>query len=130
MALLEDKAGGLVVSGGVASNQYLRKMYVHIHPFFLRLIIRLEQTMLKLNPKSPTTLYFPPIQLCTGKSTIIFAVDEADKADNAAMIAWTAVLRIQANPGLLEGEGEGYDLPLRTKWSLETLYDDLDTVKR
>jgi tRNA A37 threonylcarbamoyltransferase TsaD len=46
--------------------------------------------------------------------------------DNAAMIAWTAILRIRANPGLLEGDGEGYDLPLRPKWSLEALYDDLD----
>ena len=44
------------------------------------------------------------------------------------MIAWTAILRIQANPGLLEGDDEGYDLPLRPKWSLEALYDDLDLV--
>jgi len=48
------------------------------------------------------------------------------RIDNAAMIAWTAILRIQANPRLLEGDGEGYDLPLRPKWSLEALYDDLD----
>jgi hypothetical protein len=27
----------------------------------------LEKTMVKLNPNSPTPLYFPPIQLCTGK---------------------------------------------------------------
>ena len=48
------------------------------------------------------------------------------RIDNAAMIAWTAILRIQADPRLLEGDGEGYDLPLRPKWSLEALYDDLD----
>jgi len=83
--------------------------------------------MIQLNPNSPTLLYFPPIQLCTGKSTsprvFGFILTETD---NAAMIAWTAILRIQANPGLLEGDGEGYDLPLRPKWSLEALYDDLD----
>ena len=44
------------------------------------------------------------------------------------MIAWTAILRIQANPGLLEGDGEGYDLPLRPKWSLEALYDEIEKV--
>jgi len=48
------------------------------------------------------------------------------RLDNAAMIAWTAILRIQANPGLLKDDGEGYDLPLRPKWSMEALYDDLD----
>jgi hypothetical protein len=42
------------------------------------------------------------------------------------MIAWTAILRIQSDPALLAGDGEGYDLPLRPKWSLETLYDVLD----
>jgi hypothetical protein len=41
------------------------------------------------------------------------------------MIAWTASLRIQADRNLLEGIGEGYDLPIRPKWSLEALYDDL-----
>lgn len=44
------------------------------------------------------------------------------------MIAWTAILRIKANPSLLKGDGEGYDLPLRPKWSLETLYDHIDQV--
>lgn len=47
-------------------------------------------------------------------------------ADNAAMIAWTAILRLQA--GL---EGEPFDLPIRKKWSLEDLYDDVpDTCYR
>jgi N6-L-threonylcarbamoyladenine synthase len=40
--------------------------------------------------------------------------------DNAAMIAWVAVMRLQA--GL---KGEPFDLPLRKKWSLEDLYDDV-----
>jgi N6-L-threonylcarbamoyladenine synthase len=36
------------------------------------------------------------------------------------MIAWTAILRLQDG-----AQGEGYDLPLRPKWSLADLYDDL-----
>lgn len=67
MASLKEPVGGLVVSGGVASNQYLRQVYVC--PFsILVLMFRLQETMIKLNPKSPISLYFPPIQLCTGKS--------------------------------------------------------------
>ena len=52
-------------------------------------------------------LFYPPVKLCT---------------DNAAMIAWTAILRLQDG-----AKGEGYDLPIRAKWSLEDLYDDLQT---
>lgn len=40
--------------------------------------------------------------------------------DNAAMIAWVAILRLQS--GL---RGEEPDLPIRKKWSLEDLYDDV-----
>lgn len=36
------------------------------------------------------------------------------------MIAWVAILRLQN--GLV---GEGFDLPIRRKWSLEDLYDDV-----
>jgi tRNA A37 threonylcarbamoyltransferase TsaD len=82
--------------------------------------------MIKLNPTPPTPLFFPPIQLCTGKPIALCLYFILTGIDNAAMIAWTAILRVQANPGLLEGDGEGYDLPLRPKWSLESLYDDLD----
>ena len=83
--------------------------------------------MIRLDPKSPSPLYFPPIQLCTGQSAShMTASSVIETLDNAAMIAWTAILRIQANPSLLKGEGEGFDLPLRPKWSLETLYDDLN----
>ena len=39
--------------------------------------------------------------------------------DNAAMIAWTGILRLQAGP-----ISEPFDLPLRPKWSLEDLHDD------
>jgi tRNA A37 threonylcarbamoyltransferase TsaD len=92
-------------------------------------MIRLEMTMIKLNPTTPTPLFFPPIQLCTGKPTLPLVPRLIlTGIDNAAMIAWTALLRIQAKPGLLRGDGEGYDLPLRPKWSLEALYDDLNQV--
>lgn len=57
-----------------------------------------------LEPKG-IKLFYPPIQLCT---------------DNAAMIAWTAILRLQN--GLV---GESPALPIRRKWSLEELYDDV-----
>lgn len=50
-------------------------------------------------------LHYPPVKLCT---------------DNAAMIAWTAILRLQDG-----AKGEGFGLPIRAKWSLEDLYDDL-----
>lgn len=53
---------------------------------------------------SGVRLFCPPIELCT---------------DNAAMIAWTAILRMQA--GRVPPEGESVDLPLRAKWSLEDL---------
>lgn len=36
------------------------------------------------------------------------------------MIAWVGIMRMQA--GL---KGEPFDLPLRKKWSLEDLYDDV-----
>jgi tRNA A37 threonylcarbamoyltransferase TsaD len=91
-------------------------------------MISLGKTMIKLNPTSPTPLHFPPIQLCTGKPTTLCLCLILTRTDNAAMIAWTAILRIEANPGLLQGDGEGYDLALRPKWSLEALYDDLNQV--
>jgi tRNA A37 threonylcarbamoyltransferase TsaD len=40
--------------------------------------------------------------------------------DNAAMIAWTAVLRLRAG-----ARGERYNTAVRAQWSLEDLYDDL-----
>jgi len=36
------------------------------------------------------------------------------------MIAWTAIMRLQDG-----AKGEGFALPIRAKWSLEDLYDDL-----
>ena len=70
-------------------------------------------------------LYYPPISLCTGmfppSRCILPVIKLTSRIDNAAMIAWTAVLRLQAG-----AKGEQYNLPVRPKWSLEDLYDDLD----
>jgi tRNA A37 threonylcarbamoyltransferase TsaD len=44
-----------------------------------------------------------------------------DVADNAAMIAWAGILRLQHG-----ARGERFGLPIRPRWSLEALYDDLD----
>lgn len=68
-------------------------------------------------------LYYPPIALCTGQSILCNDGYETDGIDNAAMIAWTAILRIQGGMN-----GEGYGLGVRAKWSLEDLYDDGDGV--
>ena len=62
-------------------------------------------------------LFFPPIELCTGESSCQMRLMK----DNAAMIAWTAIMRIQAEGN----DGDPHGLPLRAKWSLEDLYDDL-----
>ncbi|KAF8894934.1 Gcp-like domain-containing protein [Gymnopilus junonius] len=58
----------VVVSGGVASNQYLRH--------------RLRQCLLNFDPGTPYSLIFPPPHLCT---------------DNAVMIAWASMHRFLAN---------------------------------
>ncbi|KAI0743176.1 peptidase M22 glycoprotease [Daedaleopsis nitida] len=58
---------GLVVSGGVASNAFLRE--------------RLRACLDKESPEEPVPLVFPPPRLCT---------------DNAAMIAWAAMDRFLA----------------------------------
>ncbi|WVQ81097.1 hypothetical protein IAT38_003219 [Cryptococcus sp. DSM 104549] len=84
---------GLAVSGGVASNLYLRE--------------ELGKVVKEVWKDGGVGVYYPPIELCT---------------DNAAMIAWAAIKRIEATPG---GVADPYDLPLRPKWSLEALYDDV-----
>ncbi|OCF45108.1 hypothetical protein I317_00910 [Kwoniella heveanensis CBS 569] len=96
---IRNGLGGLVVSGGVASNLFIRG----------ELKAMLSRTSKGKSgvigvQKEGIQLFYPPIQLCT---------------DNAAMIAWAAILRLQA--GL---DSDPYDLPLRPKWSLEDLYDD------
>lgn len=57
----------VVVSGGVASNQYLRT--------------RLRQGLAEAFPDDPPNLVYPPPELCT---------------DNAVMIAWAAMHRFAA----------------------------------
>ncbi|UOH81753.1 hypothetical protein LQV05_004433 [Cryptococcus neoformans] len=86
--------GGMVVSGGVASNAYIRSQ-----------LERLVKDENGLFPAGARNLYYPPRHLCT---------------DNAAMIAHTALIRLQA--GL---KSDPDDLQLRAKWSLEDMYDDV-----
>ncbi|EAL20130.1 hypothetical protein CNBF4560 [Cryptococcus deneoformans B-3501A] len=85
---------GIVVSGGVASNAYIRSQ-----------LDRLVKTENGLFPPAGKNLYYPPLHLCT---------------DNAAMIAHTALIRLQT--GL---RSDPDDLKLRAKWSLEDMYDDV-----
>lgn len=67
-------------------------------------------------------LYYPPLEFCTGEYSRLANVE---KTDNAAMIAWTAIMRMQT-----EGEaGDPDSLPIRPKWSLEDLYNDVPQHK-
>ncbi|WOO80523.1 tRNA N6-adenosine threonylcarbamoyltransferase [Vanrija pseudolonga] len=101
---LETPVNGLVVSGGVGSNLALRE--------------RLRTMLDEVAPNdTPVPLYYPPIALCTGTCTPKL---RPLTTDNAAMIAWVGILRLQA--GL---KGEPLDLELRKTWSLEDLYDDV-----
>nr|ODO03685.1 hypothetical protein L204_00021 [Cryptococcus depauperatus CBS 7855] len=98
---------GIAVSGGVASNRFVR----------LQLRDMLDNKLSQELGRS-AGLWYPPINLCT---------------DNAAMIAHTALIRFQpclyptscdlTNPPPLVSDP--FDLPLRPKWSLEALYDDV-----
>ena len=105
---------------------------------------RLKAVLDDLGTETRIPLFYPPVALCTGESYRLtishhvlpphpshtysshsalspwFWSELTSGTDNAAMIAWTAILRLQA--GLVT---EGYDLPLRPKWSLEDLYDDV-----
>ncbi|KAE8543723.1 hypothetical protein D1P53_000439 [Cryptococcus gattii VGV] len=95
---VREQLGGIVVSGGVASNAYIRS--------------QLDEFVKRQNgpfpaPSSPETrkIFYPPLHLCT---------------DNAAMIAHTALIRLQT--GL---KSDPDNLKLRAKWSLEDMYDDV-----
>jgi N6-L-threonylcarbamoyladenine synthase len=57
----------VVVSGGVASNEFLRE--------------RFRTCLMEFDPDTPLSLTFPPPSFCT---------------DNAAMIAWTSIYRFLA----------------------------------
>ncbi|EIW74528.1 peptidase M22 glycoprotease [Coniophora puteana RWD-64-598 SS2] len=85
--------GDVVVSGGVASNRYLRT--------------RLRESLDAYAALSESTtedarieLAFPPVELCT---------------DNAAMIGWAAMHRF------LAGDYDPYDIDLKPKWSIEEI---------
>ncbi|KAL7420087.1 Mitochondrial tRNAs modification protein [Cryptotrichosporon argae] len=80
---------GLVVSGGVGSNLFLRSA--------------LKEMLDRRG--GGVGLFCPPVALCT---------------DNAAMIAWAAIVRLEA--GLM---GEPAALAIRKKWPLDALYDDV-----
>lgn len=87
-----------MISGGVASNAYIRSQ---LHEFVKR-----ENGPFPA-PNAPETkkIFYPPLHLCT---------------DNAAMIAHTALIRLQT--GL---KSDPDNLKLRAKWSLEDMYDDV-----
>lgn len=73
------------------------------------------------NPSNCSTLLSASVQVCLH---ILSAANFVQKLtctpDNAAMIAWTAVLRLRDG-----ARGERYNTTVRAQWSLEGLYDDL-----
>jgi N6-L-threonylcarbamoyladenine synthase len=73
----------LVVSGGVAANQYLRNIIINI------------------SAKNNFKVFFPPIKLCT---------------DNAAMIAWAGIEKINKNH-----QYSDFSLEPIARWPLEDL---------
>lgn len=63
--------------------------------------------------------FYPPIELCTGKSLgDVEMTSVAHAADNAAMIAWAAILRTDQSEHI---KSDPPDLPILSKWSLEDL---------
>ena len=120
---LEEKAEGvktLVVSGGVASNSFLRHMYALPLPFlppspnFIYIYICIDlcadenpslrlRSFLTARGYPDLELVFPPVGLCT---------------DNAAMIAWTGMEMWEA--------GWESELSVRAlrKWSLDREAED------
>ncbi|KAJ6607764.1 Gcp-like domain-containing protein, partial [Mycena sp. CBHHK59/15] len=93
----------VVVSGGVASNMFLRERQVSVvqdlicctHIFVCRLKICLSKF-------DSMDLIFPPPALCT---------------DNAVMIAWASMHRFLAQ------DHDDYTISPRSKWSIEELQD-------
>ncbi|GAA5910968.1 putative N(6)-L-threonylcarbamoyladenine synthase [Sporobolomyces salmoneus] len=82
---------GLVVSGGVASNTYLRT----------QLRAKLDQ----LSPNRSIPLHFPPPALCT---------------DNAAMIAWVGIGRLE------RGRIDELEVMQKSKWGIEDCEADFE----
>jgi N6-L-threonylcarbamoyladenine synthase len=70
----------LVVSGGVASNMFLRDRYRFILPTVRSLYLdakdsRLRASVADANPQDPISLVFPPPDLCTGKFGVPFQLN-------------------------------------------------------
>ena len=114
----------IVVSGGVASNEFLRERYIMFQAMkilFKHNFFRLRQCLLSLTSNTPPSLVFPPPYLCTGQSQE--SSNQVDDeliyiymaADNAVMIGWASMHRFLAN------DTDQYDLDLRPKWSIEKL---------
>ena len=100
--------GTLVMSGGVASNQFLRTVYVTLlycqYPDKFRQLNRTRlRSFLDIRGFAHVRLIFPPTSLCT---------------DNAAMIAWTGTEMYKA--------GSESDLGCRAlrKWSIDPAGED------
>jgi N6-L-threonylcarbamoyladenine synthase len=62
---------------------------------------RLREQLSRQAAKQGATVFYPPLELCT---------------DNGAMIAFAAALRIQADPGLLNGRASTFGI--RPRWDL------------
>jgi N6-L-threonylcarbamoyladenine synthase len=82
-ALAQTGMQRLVVSGGVGANR------------------RLRDQLLRDAKRCGTSVFFPPLALCT---------------DNGAMIAFAAALRIEANPELLKACNASFSI--RPRWPL------------
>lgn len=89
----------LVASGGVASNGFLRERCridrCSLQPL---IIVNRLRYCLDKNGRADTRLLCPPVALCT---------------DNATMIAWAALERLER--GMLDD----FDSPIRPKWPIK-----------
>ncbi|KAG1803401.1 glycoprotease family-domain-containing protein [Suillus subaureus] len=94
----------VVVSGGVASNIFLRE--------------RLRAALDEYSSDERISLHFPPLELCTGQRFDVSTDSQGLKiidTDNAAMIAWASMHRF------LAGDYDDYTIDLRPKWSIEDI---------
>ena len=113
----------LVVSGGVASNSYLRNRYVKFQgkSYLDADCSRLGVFLLNTCSQDSISLIFPPPELCTGKLRLsnppVWLVEKG-AADNAVMIAWASMHRFVA------GNTDDYEILIRPKWRIEELMGD------
>ncbi len=111
---------GVIVSGGVASNQCLRERCVSSCYPDLSLIpsLRLRQCLASSPRHKDIRLVFPPASLCTGTSLCHShpcTSVHRPYLDNAAMIAWASMHRFLAS------DHDTYDIIPRPKWSIEDI---------